>query len=74
MEAVVGSDRWVEERHLSWAATIPPRKAGDAPSLYANYKIISQKPRPGARLTVGVGVGGGGGWFPTPFRVTVKAS
>ena len=69
LSAAIG---WVEERHLSWAATIPPLKAGDAPTLYANYVITNQKPRPGASLSVGTDRHGG--WLPTPLQLKVRSS
>ena len=69
---------WVTAHELLWAATIPGLHDGGAGSLYANYVITTQKPRAGAKLTVGMVVSGGmvgsgGGWQPTPLRLTVRS-
>lgn len=63
---------WVTAHELLWAAAIPGLHRGAAAGLYANYVITTQKPRAGAKLTVGVFVSGG--WQPTPLRLTVRSS
>jgi hypothetical protein len=62
---------WVKARHLLWSATIPALRDGDAATLYANYVITSQKPKPGTKLTVGVR--SDGGWQPTPLQLVVRS-
>ncbi|MGH3631078.1 MAG: hypothetical protein ACRDRL_27000 [Sciscionella sp.] len=64
--------RWVEQHHLTWAATIPPLQDGNAASLYANYTITNQKPRPGAMLALGIAHATG--WQPTPLHLTVQSA
>jgi hypothetical protein len=65
--------KWVKAHQLSWAATIPALHKGRAASLYANYVITAQSPRPGDNLTVGVTTSSGG-WLPTPLKLKVRAN
>jgi len=44
---------WVERHKLEFAAHLGPLQAGDAPTLFANYRITRQDPRPGKRLALG---------------------
>jgi hypothetical protein len=61
---------WTQRRYLFWAATIPPLRAGDAPSLFANYTITAQRPHPGR--TILPVVKDHGGVRPTPLTLTVR--
>ncbi len=60
---------WIQHRNLYWAATIPPLRAGNASSLFANYTITAQRPRPGGRMQLGIE--GHDSFRPTPLSLTV---
>lgn len=61
---------WIQHRNLYWAATIPPLHAGNAASLFANYTITRQRPRPGGAMKLGNE--GHDSFQPTPLKLTVK--
>jgi hypothetical protein len=61
---------WIQHRNLYWAATIPPLQAGDATSLFANYTITRQRPRPGGAMKLGNE--GHHSFQPTPLSLTVN--
>ena len=61
---------WIQHRNLYWAATIPPLHAGDAATLFANYTITRQRPRPGGAMKLGNE--GHDSFQPTPLSLTVN--
>ncbi len=61
---------WIQHRNLYWAATIPPLRAGNAASLFANYTITRQRPRPGGAMKLGNE--GHDSFQPTPLSLTVN--
>jgi hypothetical protein len=63
---------WIQHRNLSWAATIPPLRDGVASSLFANYTVTSQLPRPGK--TMQLGIEGHDSFRPTPLTLTLISS
>jgi hypothetical protein len=60
---------WIQHRNLYWAATIPSLRTGDAASLFANYTITAQRPRPGGAMQLGIK--GPDSFRPTPLSLTV---
>jgi len=62
---------WIQYRNLYWAGTIPPLRAGDASSLFANYTITAQRPRPRGRMQLGIE--GHDSFRPTPLSLTVTS-
>jgi hypothetical protein len=67
---------WVNKHQLSVQITdgLPGLRNADAPQLLANYRITSQRPRPGATLTLGIGHSNAseGTWLPTPLRISCR--
>jgi hypothetical protein len=61
---------WTRRHHLFWAATIPRLRAGAASSLFANYTITAQRPRPGS--TILPVVEDHRGARPTPLTLTIR--
>jgi beta-lactam-binding protein with PASTA domain len=61
---------WIQHRNLYWAARIPPLRAGDAATLFANYTVTAQRPRPGSRMQLGIK--GQDSFRPTPLSLTVS--
>jgi hypothetical protein len=70
---VSAARRWIAHKTLYLTEHVGPLKAGNASSLFANYLITAQRPRPGRRLTLGIGTrnssGGSGSFAPTPLTV-----
>jgi hypothetical protein len=52
---VGAAQRWIDRKTLYLTEHIGPLDAGDASSLYGNYRIHRQQPRPGRLLSLGIG-------------------
>jgi hypothetical protein len=66
---------WADRRGMFWAIRDFPRlDAGNAQHLFENYRVVRQRPLPGATLRPGVivHVQGGHGFRPTPITVWVS--
>jgi hypothetical protein len=64
--------RWVRGKRLDFRAYLGPLRAGGARGLFANYRVMRQRPAAGARLRLGRGkrpAKGSGGFRLTPLRV-----
>jgi hypothetical protein len=64
--------RWIARKSLFLTEHIGSLRAGDADSLYENYRIARQRPQPGTALSLGVvvhDVPGSPGFRPTPLVV-----
>jgi hypothetical protein len=64
---------WVRGKTLYFAAKLGPLRGGNAPDLFANYRVTRQRPSPGAMLTFGRESRSNGGrqgsFLPTPLTV-----
>jgi hypothetical protein len=69
--------RWVAHRQLYYEFHLGRLTAGNAASLFGNYRVTRQKPDPGRELTLGRGTrcchGTGGTFRPTPLVVWATA-
>jgi hypothetical protein len=68
---------WAYSRNLDWDADpLPPLRASAASSLFRNYTVVRQMPRPGRRLTLGIRTrtGSEGSFQPTPLQLRVRLS
>lgn len=66
---------WADRSGMFWAIrSLPPLPESDAPHLLDNYRVVRQRPTPGAILRPGVivSVGGRRGFRPTPITVWVE--
>lgn len=65
--------QWVRHKQLYFIAYLGKLTAGNAPSLFDNYRVIRQKPPAGTRLKLGKARrcchGNGGSFKPTPLTV-----
>jgi hypothetical protein len=64
---------WVRRKTLYFTAKLGRLRAGNAPDLFANYRVTRQRPSPGAMLTLGRESRSNGGrqgsFLPTPLTV-----
>ncbi len=71
---IAAASRWVAQKTLYFTERLGPLKAGDAPTLFANYRITAQHPAPGTRIVLGIGThnaaGTSGTFTPTPLTIT----
>lgn len=65
---------WAERSSMFWAVRdLTPLSASDAPHFFDNYRVVRQRPLPGATLRQGVTVPGKfPGFRPTPITVWVE--
>jgi hypothetical protein len=68
---------WADRSLMFWAVRgLTPLSASDAPHLFDNYRVVRQRPLPGATLRTGVTDNAGRirGFRPTPITVWVESS
>jgi hypothetical protein len=71
---IAAASRWVAHKTLYFTERIGPLEAGDAGSLFANYRITAQYPPPGTRIALGIGTHNAdrtsGTFTPTPLTIS----
>lgn len=53
-ERISVPERWIRHKTLYRTENFGPLRAGAAPQLYDNYRIVRQRPSPGGELRLGV--------------------